>query len=117
MNKPIVADNKPVQVRLKKGDEYYFCACGRSQNQPFCDGSHAGTDFKPKAFTAQESGDAYLCQCKHTANSPFCDGSHKQFDAAQIGKEGPGVGLHCLEGILLGGEGLVRYGRQDDDAQ
>ena len=90
MNKPIVTDNKPVKVSLTQGEEYYFCACGRSQNQPFCDGSHAGTDFKPKVFAAEESGDAYLCQCKHTENSPFCDGSHKQFDAAQIGKEGPG---------------------------
>jgi CDGSH-type Zn-finger protein len=95
MNKPIVADNKPAKVSLNKDEEYYFCACGRSQNQPFCDGSHAGTDFKPKAFTAEESGDAYLCQCKHTGNSPFCDGSHKQFDAAQIGKEGPGVQIQA----------------------
>lgn len=89
--KPIVANNKPAKVELTKGDEYYFCACGRSNNQPFCDGSHAGTDFKPKAFTAEQSGDAYLCQCKHSANVPFCDGSHKQFDAEAIGKEGPGL--------------------------
>jgi glutamate synthase domain-containing protein 2 len=89
--KPIIADNKPVQVNLTKGDEYYFCACGRSTNQPFCDGSHAGTEFKPKKFVADESTDAYLCQCKHSANSPFCDGTHKQFDSGQVGKEGPGV--------------------------
>jgi glutamate synthase domain-containing protein 2 len=91
MTKPIIADIKPKKVSLNQGEEYYFCACGQSKNQPFCDGSHAGTNFKPKAFTAEETGDAYLCQCKHTANSPFCDGSHKQFDANQIGKEGPGV--------------------------
>jgi glutamate synthase domain-containing protein 2 len=89
--KPIVANNKPAKVTLTTGDEYYFCACGRSSNQPFCDGSHAGTDFKPKSFVAEESGDAYLCQCKHAANLPFCDGSHKQFDDAAIGKEGPGI--------------------------
>ncbi len=88
--KPIVANNKPAKVELTKGDEYYFCACGRSGNQPFCDGSHAGTGFKPKRFTAQESGDAYLCLCKHSANVPFCDGTHKQFDAEAVGKEGPG---------------------------
>jgi len=89
--KPIVASNKPAKVTLTKDEEYYFCSCGQSSNQPFCDGSHAGTSFKPKAFIAEESGDAYLCQCKHSANLPFCDGSHKQFDDAAIGKEGPGV--------------------------
>ncbi|MGY3569879.1 glutamate synthase-related protein [Vibrio paucivorans] len=91
MSKPVVADTKPIKVELVEGQDYYFCACGRSKKQPFCDGSHAGTDFKPKAFTAEESGDAYLCQCKHSANTPFCDGSHKQFSADAIGKEGPGV--------------------------
>ncbi|WP_434359954.1 glutamate synthase-related protein [Parasalinivibrio latis] len=91
MSHPIVADNKPKKVPLKEGDEYYFCACGRSKNQPFCDGSHAGTSFTPKQFKAHESGEAYLCQCKHSANQPFCDGSHKQFSAEMVGKEGPGV--------------------------
>lgn len=89
--KPVVANNRPAKVTLAKDKEYYFCACGRSNNQPFCDGSHAGTSFKPTSFIAEENGDAYLCQCKHSANLPFCDGSHKQFDDAAIGKEGPGV--------------------------
>lgn len=91
MTKPVIAAISPKKVSLNQGEEYYFCTCGRSSNQPFCDGSHAGTSFKPKAFTAEENGDAYLCQCKHTANSPFCDGSHKQFSKEQIGGEGPGV--------------------------
>ncbi len=95
MNKPIIAAIAPKKVSLEQGKEYYFCACGRSKNQPFCDGSHVGTDFKPKPFTAKESGDAYLCQCKHTANAPFCDGSHKQFDSSQIGQEGPGVQIQA----------------------
>ncbi|MDH3401873.1 MAG: CDGSH iron-sulfur domain-containing protein, partial [Chromatiales bacterium] len=91
MTKPIVADNRPKKVELSKAKEYYFCVCGRSKSQPFCDGSHAGTDFKPRAFTAEEDGTAYLCACKHTANPPFCDGTHKQFSDEQVGKEGPGV--------------------------
>ncbi|PLW69555.1 glutamate synthase-related protein [Pseudohalioglobus lutimaris] len=89
--RPIVANIKPKKVDLTEGQEYYFCTCGRSANQPFCDGSHAGTEFKPKPFTAESSGDAFLCQCKHSANLPFCDGSHKQFDDNAIGKEGPGI--------------------------
>ena len=95
MTKPIVADNKPAKVDLAKGEEYYFCACGRSKTQPFCDGSHAGTGFKPLSFAAEESGDAYLCQCKHSASTPFCDGSHKQFSAEQVGSEGPGVQIQA----------------------
>ena len=91
MEKPVISDIKPVKVTLKKGEEYYFCTCGRSANQPFCDGSHADTGFTPKAFTASEEGDAFLCACKHTANAPFCDGTHKKFTADQVGSEGPGV--------------------------
>jgi len=91
MAKPVIAAIAPKKVNLAKGEEYYFCVCGRSSNQPFCDGSHAGTGFKPKSFIAEESGDAYLCRCKHTGNSPYCDGSHKQFSSEQVGKEGPGV--------------------------
>ena len=89
--KPVIADNKPVKVDLSEGEEYYFCACGRSSNQPFCDGSHAGTGFTPRAFSAERSGEAYLCQCKHSSSQPYCDGSHKQFDDSEVGKEGPGV--------------------------
>ena len=88
MSNPVIADNKPIKVELEEGKEYYFCTCGRSSNQPFCDGSHAGTDFSPKAFTAEKSGNAFLCQCKQTQNSPFCDGSHKDIDDSQIGSEG-----------------------------
>jgi glutamate synthase domain-containing protein 2/CDGSH-type Zn-finger protein len=89
--KPVIADIKPVKVSLTKDDEYYFCACGRSSNQPYCDGSHAGTDFKPLSFVAEATEDAYLCQCKHSASAPFCDGTHKQFNKDQIATEGPGV--------------------------
>jgi len=91
MDKPVVADNKPSVVRLEKGRKYYFCACGRSKKQPFCDGSHKSTSFTPKVFTADKDGDAYLCVCKHSSNIPFCDGTHKQFSDELVGKEGTGV--------------------------
>lgn len=82
-----VADNKPIAVNLKAGEDYYFCACGRSANQPFCDGSHKGTSFTPKSFTVEKDGEAYLCQCKQTGNAPFCDGTHTKVPADQVGKE------------------------------
>lgn len=91
MKNPIVADNKPAKVTLTKGEEYSFCTCGQSKNQPFCDGSHAGSDFAPQAMVAEEDGEAYLCACKHSANQPYCDGTHKQFTDDDIGKEGPGL--------------------------
>ncbi|MGF1695389.1 glutamate synthase-related protein [Vibrio lamellibrachiae] len=97
MSNPIIADNKPIKVELVKDQTYYFCACGRSKNQPYCDGSHAGTGMKSKSFVAEESGDAYLCKCKHSANTPFCDGSHKQFTTDQVGKEGPGVQIQSVD--------------------
>lgn len=90
MAQPIIADNKPVKVSLSKDKKYYFCTCGRSSNQPFCDGSHKDTEFTPKVFTAEKEGDAYLCACKHSDNKPYCDGTHKQFSDDQVGKEGPG---------------------------
>ncbi len=91
MSNPIIFDNKPKRVSLEKDEEYFFCVCGRSANQPFCDGSHKGTGLTPKRFIAEESGDSFLCQCKHSANRPYCDGSHKQFGAEQVGQEGPGI--------------------------
>lgn len=91
MSKPIIAANKPIKVELSKGQEYYFCQCGRSSSQPYCDGSHSGTELKPRSFVAEESGEAYLCRCKHTKNPPYCDGTHKLFTDEQVGKEGPGV--------------------------
>ncbi|HEY3901230.1 MAG TPA: CDGSH iron-sulfur domain-containing protein [Chthoniobacter sp.] len=74
---PNIAAKFPVKVSLQAGKDYWFCACGRSASQPFCDGSHKGTTFAPKKFTAEKDGDAWLCQCKHTGNAPFCDGTHK----------------------------------------
>ena len=88
MTEPTIADNKPTPATLTAGEEYHWFACGQSANQPFCDGSHAGTEFSPIAFTAEADGEAYLCACKRTGNAPFCDGTHAQFTAVQVGTTG-----------------------------
>lgn len=82
---PVVADNKPIKVQLDADKAYYFCRCGRSQNQPFCDGTHKGTSFTPLKFVAKETGDAWLCQCKQTHDAPYCDGHHKQVPDDKVG--------------------------------
>ncbi|MDP2737323.1 MAG: CDGSH iron-sulfur domain-containing protein [Pseudorhodobacter sp.] len=74
---PHIAQKAPFKVELEAGKTYFWCACGRSANQPFCDGTHKGSSFTPVKFTADEAKTAYLCGCKHSAKAPFCDGSHK----------------------------------------
>lgn len=76
LEKPVIADKSPIPVELKKGETYYYCTCGKSSKQPFCDGSHQGTSFEPLAFETQVDKTAFLCACKHTKNPPYCDGTH-----------------------------------------
>ncbi len=102
MSNPIIADNSPKPVQVKAGEEVFWCACGQSKNQPFCDGSHAGTDFSPVAFTPDEDGEAFLCACKHTGNAPYCDGTHTQFTADQVGTDG---GAAIETAVALGDSG------------
>ena len=78
MSEPVSPQNKPYTVDVEAGKTYYWCSCGKSKNQPFCDGSHQGSAFEPVPFTAEKSETVYLCGCKKTANQPFCDGSHSQ---------------------------------------
>ena len=70
----------PFPVKLEAGSDYFWCSCGQSKQQPFCDGSHKGTQHSPRKFTAQKTETVYLCGCKKTSNSPFCDGTHNQLD-------------------------------------
>ena len=74
----IIAQKEPYAVEVQEGKEYYWCACGRSKAQPYCDGSHRGTGLEPVPFQAEKSGTVYLCGCKQTAKQPFCDGAHKK---------------------------------------
>ena len=76
MSEPVIAAKKPVVMELEAGT-YWWCKCGKSKNQPFCDGSHAGTDFSPMELKLDEETTVKLCQCKHTAEAPYCDGAHR----------------------------------------
>ncbi len=77
MPEPVIAARKPVVLELEPGT-YHWCACGRSANQPFCDGSHKGTGFSPVAFEVAEKKKLALCLCKHTGDAPYCDGTHRK---------------------------------------
>jgi CDGSH-type Zn-finger protein len=71
-----VAEMNPYLVEVEAGKTYFWCACGRSKKQPFCDGSHVGTSTLPRPFKAERSEAVYLCGCKQSADAPFCDGTH-----------------------------------------
>jgi class 3 adenylate cyclase/nitrite reductase/ring-hydroxylating ferredoxin subunit/CDGSH-type Zn-finger protein len=71
---------KPAPCEVKKDKDYFWCSCGKSKKQPFCDGSHVGTDFIPLKYSAEKNETKFFCTCKKTKNKPFCDGSHKAFD-------------------------------------
>ena len=77
MDLPKVAAKTPAKVELEEGKKYAWCTCGLSDKQPFCNGAHKGSDYKPMVFTAEESKTAYLCQCKASKNGCYCDGTHK----------------------------------------
>jgi len=78
MTKGQRAGNSAIAVEVEKDKSYYWCACGRSKNQPFCDGSHKGTEFSPVEYKAEETKKKFFCSCKQTDNQPFCDGSHNK---------------------------------------
>ncbi len=75
---PVIAQKEPYAVEVTEGKTYFWCACGKSSKQPFCDGSHKGSDFEPVKFTAEKTGKVFFCGCKHSAKAPRCDGSHSK---------------------------------------
>jgi CDGSH-type Zn-finger protein/mannose-6-phosphate isomerase-like protein (cupin superfamily) len=81
---PIIANRKGFYWEVKAGKRYLWCACGRSQSQPFCDGSHAGTDFLPVVFKAERDEDVIFCGCKQTGTGPFCDGAHSNLPGGYL---------------------------------
>ena len=77
MTDRVVAQKAPYPVTVEEGKTYWWCACGKSANQPFCDGAHKGSGINPVAWVSDKTGTAYLCGCKATKNEPLCDGAHK----------------------------------------
>lgn len=81
MDKPVIAQPVAIMVEVEEGETYWWCACGRSQNQPYCDGSHQGTGFEPVEYTPDRTRKIMLCGCKATKHPPICDGAHNLLDA------------------------------------
>ncbi len=77
MSSPTIAQKAPYPVEVEAGKSYWWCACGESKNQPFCDGTHKGGPFSPQQYKAEKDGKVWLCGCKATKASPMCDGTHK----------------------------------------
>ena len=78
MADPIPAQKAPYKVSVEAGKKYFWCACGRSKKQPFCDGSHSGTGLTPVVYEAPAGKDVFFCGCKATCKPPLCDGSHSR---------------------------------------
>ena len=74
----LMSINEPIPVEVESDSNYFWCSCGKSKKQPFCDGSHVGTEYSPLKFISEKSEVIYFCGCKSTANAPFCDGSNNK---------------------------------------
>jgi len=113
MNSPTVARLKPYLVQAEKGKSYFWCACGLSKKQPFCDGSHKDTEFRPLKWVAEQTEETLLCACKHTKAQPFCDGSHNSLsDTYAEADEADGAGAELVD--CAAGEGGILKAQLDN---
>lgn len=78
MSEPVIAQTSPYGVEVEEGKNYFWCTCGKSEKQPFCDGTHRGSEFKPVKYTAEATKKVFFCGCKQTGKQPVCDGSHNK---------------------------------------
>ncbi|WP_206419687.1 CDGSH iron-sulfur domain-containing protein [Minwuia thermotolerans] len=78
MTEPTIAQRAPFPIEVEEGKNYFWCACGQSAKQPFCDGAHKGSSIAPVKYTAEATKKVYFCGCKQSASQPFCDGTHSR---------------------------------------
>ena len=78
MSEPEIGGTEPIVVDVEEGKMYWWCTCGRSSKQPFCDGSHKDTDFIPQGWESPKTGKVFFCTCKRTDKGPLCDGAHNK---------------------------------------
>ncbi len=78
MSEPLIAQKSPFVADVVAGKTYYWCRCGRSKNQPYCDGSHSETEFTPIPYEATDTRSVLFCGCKRSGNKPLCDGTHER---------------------------------------
>jgi mannose-6-phosphate isomerase-like protein (cupin superfamily)/CDGSH-type Zn-finger protein len=107
MENPTIAHRKGFYFEVKAGQRYFWCSCGRSTNQPFCDGSHAGTTFAPVLFEAKADEDVIFCGCKHTATRPFCDGAHNNLPGATFPDDPQSAANRAVKAVPHGADSSV----------
>ena len=78
MAQPVIAQKEPISIEVKEGKSYWWCSCGQSSKQPFCDGSHKDTEFEPMEYKAAKDATVWFCACKQTSKHPMCDGTHSK---------------------------------------
>lgn len=107
MSAPRIASRKGFHVEVKAGTRYLWCSCGRSASQPFCDGSHAGTEFAPVLFEAKADEDVIFCGCKQSATRPFCDGAHNNLPGATVEDDPDSPANRAIRAVAHGGDPRV----------
>jgi CDGSH-type Zn-finger protein/mannose-6-phosphate isomerase-like protein (cupin superfamily) len=107
METPRIAQPKGFYFEVKAGQRYLWCRCGRSANQPFCDGSHAGTGFSPVLFEATKDEEVIFCGCKHTGTRPFCDGTHNDLPGAMVADDPDSAANKAIKAAPHGADAMM----------